>query len=83
MHPIPPHNTIETALPPAVTDYFAPELATLRSYLEQGPPPSDSAAGDATLGPVPALPWLYVADLTGWRGFALARLLAAERRERG
>lgn len=79
MDPVPPHCTVETALPTALAEYFAPERATVESYLELVPDSVDPAAGDPTLGPVHAVPWLYVADLTGWRGLALARALAAER----
>ena len=76
---VPPHCTVETALPSAVADYFAPELETLASYFEGVPDRTELSTGDPTLGPVHALPWVYVADLTGWRGYALARLLAADR----
>ncbi|MDS0259954.1 hypothetical protein NDI56_11165 [Haloarcula sp. S1CR25-12] len=79
MPSVPPHCTVETALPPAVADYFRPERETVASYLDLVSDRIDPTAGDPTLGPVQALPWLYVADLTGWRGLALARLLAAER----
>jgi len=79
MHPVPPHCVVETALPPAVRDYFAPESETLAAYLDLVPDRLGAADGDSTVGPIHAVPWLYVADLTGWRGFALARLLAAER----
>jgi len=79
MHPVPSHCTVETALPAALTEYFAPERTTLESYLELVPESADPAAGDPTLGPVDAVPWFYVADMTGWRGLALARALAAER----
>ena len=73
------HRRRTTDLPPATTEYFAPELATIDSYLETVPPTVDTAAGDAAVGPIHTLPWFYVADLTGWRGATLARLLAAER----
>ncbi|WP_277542655.1 hypothetical protein [Haloarcula laminariae] len=79
MQSVPSHCMVETALPSAVAEYFAPERETLAAYLDQVPARLDPTAGDPTVGPVHALPWLYVADLTGWRGFALARLLAAER----
>jgi len=72
------HRRRTTDLPPATTEYFAPELATIDSYLETVPPTIDTAAGDAAVGPIHTLPWFYVADLTGWRGGTLARLLAAE-----
>jgi hypothetical protein len=73
---MPAHSSVETALPAAFADYFAPERATLGRYLDLVPERIDPD-GDASMGPVQALPWVYVADLTGWRGFALARLLAA------
>ena len=73
------HRRRTTDLPPATTDYFTPELAAIDSYLETVPTTIDTAAGDAAIGPIHALPWFYVADLTGWRGSALARLLATER----
>ncbi|MCJ0618394.1 hypothetical protein JZX76_02300 [Haloarcula hispanica] len=73
------HRRRTTDLPPATTEYFAPELATIDSYLETVPPTIDTAAGDAAVGPIHTIPWFYVADLTGWRGGTLARLLAAER----
>ena len=79
MQSVPSHCAVETALPPAVADYFAPERETLAAYLDLVPQTLSMSAGDPTLGPVDALPWLYVADLTGWRGLALARLLAGER----
>lgn len=79
MQSVPPHCTVETALPAAVADYFAPERGTLEAYLDLVPETLLMSAGDPTLGPVHALPWLYVADLTGWRGLTLARLLAVER----
>ena len=79
MQSVPTHCTVETAVPAALTDYFSPELATLDAYLDLVPETLDAAAGDPSLGPVDALPWLYVADMTGWRGLAVARLLAAER----
>jgi len=79
MSQIPPHCAVETAVPHAVGEYFASERQTLASYLELVPDSIDVATGDSSLGPVHALPWFYVADLTGWRGFTLARLLAAER----
>ncbi|KAA9396939.1 hypothetical protein Har1130_09810 [Haloarcula sp. CBA1130] len=73
------HRRRKTDLPAAATDYFASELDTIDSYLETLPATIDAAAGDAAVGPIHALPWFYVADLTGWRGSTLARLLAAER----
>ncbi|NLV07072.1 hypothetical protein GOC83_13125 [Haloarcula rubripromontorii] len=73
------HRRRTTDLPPATTEYFAPELSTIESYLETVPPTIDTATGDAAVGPIHGLPWFYVADLTGWRGSTLARLLAAER----
>ncbi|MDS0282090.1 hypothetical protein [Haloarcula onubensis] len=79
MDSVPGHCTVETVLPPAVAEYFAPERETLEAYLELVPASVDPTAGDPSLGPVHALPWLYVADMTGWRGLTLARLLAAER----
>ncbi|MFC6757042.1 hypothetical protein ACFQER_10620 [Halomicroarcula sp. GCM10025894] len=79
MQSVPPHCTVETALPAAVADYFAPEMGTLDAYLDLVPGTLEATAGDTTLGPVHALPWVYVADLTGWRGLALARLLADAR----
>lgn len=75
---MPAHSFVETALPAAFADYFAPERDTLRQYLELVPDRIDPD-GDPSLGPIQALPWVYMADLTGWRGLALARLLAAER----
>lgn len=75
---MPAHSLVETALPAAVADYFAPERDTLRQYLELVPDRIDPD-GDPSIGPIQALPWVYVADLTGWRGLALARLLAADR----
>ncbi|RLM44505.1 hypothetical protein DVK00_08545 [Haloarcula sp. Atlit-47R] len=72
------HRRRTTDLPAAATDYFAPELDALDSYLDTVPATIDAAAGDAAVGPIHALPWFYVADLTGWRGSTLARLLAAE-----
>ncbi|WP_276273212.1 hypothetical protein [Haloarcula litorea] len=68
---------LPTDLPDAVGEYFAPELSTVASYLDRVPAALDD--GDPTVGPVHPVPWLYVADLTGWRGLALARLLAARR----
>lgn len=79
MPSVPSHCAVETALPPSFNAYFAPERQTIESYLELVPETLDLAAGDASVGPIHALPWMYVADLTGWRGFALARLLAAAR----
>ncbi len=79
MHSLPSHCTVETALPAAVAAYFEPERETLTAYLDQVTERLDPTAGDPTVGPVQALPWLYVADLTGWRGLALSRLLAADR----
>jgi len=79
MPQVPSHCTVETAVPHAAWKYFAPERETLASYLDLVPDTIDPGTGDGTLGPVHALPWFYVADLTGWRGFTLARLLAAER----
>jgi hypothetical protein len=70
---------VDPSLPQAVADYFEPERETLASYLELVPRDLAPTAGDPSVGPVHALPWVYVADLTGWRGLALARLLAAER----
>ncbi len=75
---MPAHSSVEAALPGAFADYFAPELDTLRRYLDLVPDRIDPD-GDASMGPIQALPWMYVADLTGWRGLALARLLAADR----
>ena len=71
------HRSVDTALPAAVADYFTHERETLANYLDLVPEPVDPD-GDPSLGPVQALPWLYVADLTGWRGLALARLVAAD-----
>jgi hypothetical protein len=79
MAPVDDHRRRTTDLPPATTEYFAPELETIESYLETVPATIDPAAGDAAVGPIHGLPWFYVADLTGWRGSTLARLLAAER----
>jgi len=79
MQSVPPHCTVERAVPAALADYFSPELATLEAYLDLVPETLETRGGDPSLGPVAALPWLYVADLTGWRGLALARSLAAER----
>ncbi|WP_324665145.1 hypothetical protein [Haloarcula sediminis] len=79
MQPVPSHCTVETALPAAVADYFTPEREALASYLDLVPGSIDPGEADPTLGPVQALPWVYVADMTGWRGLALARLLAADR----
>jgi len=76
---VPSHCVVEGTLPSAVATYFAPERETLASYLDVVPDTLDMTTADPTTGPVHALPWAYVADLTGWRGFALARLLAAER----
>ncbi|WP_324759905.1 hypothetical protein [Haloarcula montana] len=78
MSQIPHHCRVETALPAATDDYFAAERETLDAYLDLVPGSVDHA-GDAAVGPIDALPWLYVADLTGWRGATLARLLAAQR----
>ena len=72
------HRRRTTDLPAAATDYFTPELVAIDSYLETVPTTIDTAAGDAAIGPIHALPWFYVADLTGWRGSTLARLLATE-----
>jgi hypothetical protein len=72
------HRRRRTDLPAAATEYFAPELATIESYLETVPTTIDTVAGDAAIGPIHGLPWFYVADLTGWRGATLARLLATE-----
>jgi len=72
------HRRRTTDLPPATTEYFAPELETIDSYLETVPTTIDTATGDAAVGPIHGLPWFYIADLTGWRGATLARLLAAE-----
>ncbi|MBV0900918.1 hypothetical protein [Haloarcula salina] len=73
------HRRLSTAPPAATSDYFAPELRSIEGYLETVPDAVDAAAGDAAFGPIHSLPWLYVADLTGWRGGTLARLLADER----
>jgi len=73
------HRRRTTDLPPATTEYFAPELETIASYLETVQPTIETAAGDAAVGPIHSIPWFYVADLTGWRSGSLARLLAAER----
>jgi len=79
MPSVPPHCTVETAVPAALADYFSPELETLVSYLDLVPETLATTTGDPTTGPVEALPWFYVADMTGWRGLALARSLAAKR----
>lgn len=79
MDPVPDHCLVETALPAAVSEYFEPERDALGSYLGLVPDSLRPLPGDASLGPVHAVPWVYVADLTGWRGFTLARVLAAER----
>jgi len=79
MQSVPPHCTVDGPVPTALAEYFAPELETVASYLELVPESVDPAVGDPSLGPVQAVPWFYVADLTGWRGLALARSLAAER----
>jgi len=73
------HRRLSTAPPAATRDYFASELRSIERYLETVPEAVDAAAGDAAFGPIHSLPWLYVADLTGWRGGTLARLLADER----
>lgn len=73
------YRCLSTAPPAATSDYFAPELRSIENYLETVPDAVGAAAGDAAFGPVHSLPWLYVADLTGWRGGTLARLLADER----
>lgn len=78
MTSVPPHCVLDTALPTAANEYFAPEMESLHGYLDLVPDHLDPTAGDAAVGPVFALPWVYVADLTGWRGSVLARLLAAE-----
>jgi len=79
MDSLPDHCLVETSLPAAVSDYFEPERDALGSYLDLVPDTLRPLSGDASVGPVEALPWVYVADLTGWRGFTLARVLAAER----
>lgn len=79
MASIPDRCRLDTDLPPAASEYFGPELDSLRGYLDLVPDRLDPAAGDAAMGPVFAVPWVYVADLTGWRGGVLARLLAADR----
>lgn len=79
MQPVPSHCVVEDTPSSAVASYFNPERRTLSSYLDAVPDHVDRAASDPTIGPVHALPWVYVADLTGWRGLALARLLAAGR----
>lgn len=73
------HRRCTTDVPPETTDYFAPELDAIDGYLETVPATLDAVSGDAAIGPIHSLPWFYVADLTGWRGGTLARLLAAER----
>lgn len=78
MSPVPPHCCVETTPPVAASDYFAAERATVEGYLDMVPDSVDHV-GDAAVGPITVLPWLYVADLTGWRGGMLARLLADER----
>ncbi|MFC6864007.1 hypothetical protein ACFQGE_11135 [Halomicroarcula sp. GCM10025817] len=78
MPAVPPHCRLDVSLPDAAGDYFAPEHASLTAYLDLVPASLDPDAGDAAFGPVFPLPWFYVADLTGWHGSALARLLAAE-----
>jgi len=79
MQSVPPHCVVDGQLPPAVAAYFDPERETLASYLDAMPDRLDLSTADPTTGPVHALPWVYVADLTGWRGLALARSLAADR----
>lgn len=78
MASVPPHCVLDTTLPAAAGDYFTPEMESLRGYLALVPDHLDPTAGDAAAGPVFALPWVYVADLTGWRGSTLARLVAAD-----
>jgi len=75
---VPSHYHCSTSPPASVGDYFEPERTTVEAYLDTVPNRVD-LAGDATIGPIQPLPWLYVADQTGWRGGALASLLAAER----
>lgn len=79
MQSVPPHCVVDGTLPSVVTAYFAPERETLSSYLDAVPDSLDLTTADPTTGPVHALPWVYVADLTGWRGLALARSMAADR----
>ncbi|QIO21087.1 hypothetical protein [Haloarcula sp. JP-L23] len=79
MAPVPQHYRLDTTLPAAVADYFARERRTLDAYLDLVPDRFGPGAGDPTVGPVHAVPWFYVPDLTGWRGITLARLLAADR----
>ncbi|MFC7026662.1 hypothetical protein ACFQJ5_02090 [Halomicroarcula sp. GCM10025324] len=78
MPDLPPHCRLEASLPDAAGDYFAPERESLAQYLDLVPDSLDPSEGDAAVGPVFSLPWIYVADLTGWRGSSLARLLAAD-----
>ncbi|WP_424003632.1 hypothetical protein ACOZ4I_04970 [Haloarcula salina] len=73
------HRRLSTAPPAATRDYFAPELRSIQGYLDGVPDTVEAGTGDAAYGPIHSLPWLYVADLTGWRGGSLARLLADER----
>jgi hypothetical protein len=79
MDSVPPRCVVDGTPASAVEAYFAPEHETLASYLDAVPEELDPGSVDPTSGPVHALPWVYVADLTGWRGLAVARLLAAER----
>jgi hypothetical protein len=79
MDSVPPRCVLSATPSSAVEAYFAPERETLASYLDAVPDGLDPGSPDPTTGPVQALPWVYVADLTGWRGLAIARLLAAER----
>lgn len=75
---VPSHYHCSTSLPASVHAYFETERAAIEAYVDTVPNRVD-LAGDATVGPIHPLPWLYVADQTGWRGGALASLLAAER----
>ena len=77
MSQVPSHCRLEPTLPVAAGDYFATERDTIEAYLELIPGRLDH--GDAAVGPIDPVPWLYVADLTGWRGATLARLLATAR----
>ena len=79
MPPFLERASLETPVPDALTEYFTPEMDALDGYLSQVASAGPAGAGDGALGPVSSLPWLYVPDLTGWRGGCLARCLASER----
>ncbi|WP_254272578.1 hypothetical protein [Haloarcula marina] len=78
MSSVPSHCRVATSLPAAVREYFTPEMEVFADYLDGVPAALTPESADASVGPIHAVPWFYVADLTGWRGFTLARLLAAE-----